>query len=251
MEPAEYEHMFKVEDHHWWFQSRLLLVRRLLEANIPKTEGRSWRLLDIGCGTGMFLERHGSGGLAYGLDFSRQALSLTRRRGIERLTCADSEAIPFAADSFDVVTAFDVMEHIEGDERVVAEVFRVLRPGGIFLATVPAHPFLWSSHDVALHHKRRYRIQQFDELFDPSLWIKRRMTYVFVAIYPIAASIRSARKLLPVHGRPSADTNLTAPWLNRLLVAWHRLEVACIVRFNAPWGLSIVTIREKRGGADR
>lgn len=246
MEPHEYDRMFELEDTHWWFQSRLGLLERIMRRHAPRPADRKARMLDLGCGTGMFLEREGRGREAYGLDFSRQALSFTRRRGVTGLVCANSESPPYASDSFDVVTAFDLIEHVEHDDRLVAGVHRILRPGGVFIATVPAHEFLWSSHDVALHHMRRYRRRQFAALFDPQLWITRRSTYSFAMIFPPAAAIRITRKLLHLHGEATADTNLTPAWLNRILIAAHRVESAWIERFNSPIGLSILSVLEKR-----
>ncbi|MCH8333676.1 class I SAM-dependent methyltransferase [Candidatus Sumerlaeota bacterium] len=246
MEPEEYQSMFELEDRHWWFQGRLALVRRILSRYAPVEAEPRARLLDIGCGTGMFLQRAGIQRTAFGLDLSRQALRFTRSRGVERLVCADSQAIPFRPDSFDIVTAFDVIEHVEADRIFVGGVREILRPGGIFLATVPAHPYLWSGHDEALHHKRRYRWNQFDSLFGDGDWIKRRMTYTFAGIYPIAAVVRSARRLLPHRGNPAADTQLTGGSVNGLLLAWHRLEAVWTERFDLPFGLSIMTVREKR-----
>lgn len=248
MEPAEYQRMFDLEDRHWWFQSRLRLVGRILRAEQPAREdGRPLRLLDLGCGTGMFLEREGADRMTVGLDLSRRALSFTRRRGIERLACGDSQAIPLASGAFDVVTAFDLIEHVDSDASLVSEVHRVLRPGGILLATVPAHPMLWGAHDRALHHKRRYVWRQFDALFAPDLWISRRMTYSFAAIFPIAFVVRMLHRLVPERGQPRADTHMTNELLNRLLIGWHnRVETPWIERFGSPLGLSLLTVRKKR-----
>lgn len=245
MESAEYKRMFDQEDRHWWFQGRLRAVSRIL-GRYARADGHP-RLLDIGCGTGMFLERQGVAYRSFGLDFSREALDFSRQRGLTRLVCADSQAIPFASDSFDVVTAFDLIEHVPRDQTLVSEAHRILRPGGMLVASVPAHQFLWGAHDVALHHHRRYQWAQFDSLFEPAKWKPIRMTYMFGAIFPPAALIRSVRRLLPTRGEPSADTHRTADWLNRLLIGWHGIEAAWLERHDMPMGLSILTVREKLG----
>lgn len=246
MEPQEYTRMFELEDRHWWFQGRIELIKRIMHRYAPATNGRAPRMLDLGCGTGMFLERQGVGRLAFGLDFSLQALGYTRQRGVERLVCGDSQSLPFASNGFDIVTAFDLIEHVDRDQDLVNEVLRVLRPGGVFIATVPAHPFLWSGHDVALHHRRRYLWKQFNSLFDPGKWKRLRSTYCFTSIYPIAAAVRAARRLLPDRGDSKADTDTQSELLNRALIAWHRAEAAFISRFDSPMGLSILTVQEKR-----
>lgn len=246
MESIEYQRMYELEDHHWWFQGRLNLVSRLLDLHRPtNTQGKP-RLLDIGCGTGLFLSKVSSQYQIFGLDFSREALSFSRNRGIPRLVCADSQRIPYAANSFDIVTAFDLIEHVTGDDQLVAEAWRVLRPGGIMIATVPAHPSIWSAHDVALHHKRRYVMDQFDGLFVQDHWNRVRLTWAFCTIYPVAALVRSIQKMIPKEGEPKADTGYTPNWLNSILKTWHNLEGAWALKHNLPWGLTILTVREKR-----
>lgn len=245
MESAEYRRMYELEDHHWWFQGRLNLVTRLLEKHGPKFPNRPATLLDIGCGTGLFLSKQASHYRTFGLDFSRDALEFSHSRGLERIVCADSQKSPFAANSFDVVTAFDLIEHVDGDRTLVEEAWRVLRPGGILIATVPAHPMLWSAHDIALHHKRRYVRKDFDALFDSRHWKRIRLTWAFCAIYPVAALIRSFHRMIPKSGEPQADTGHTPAWLNSILASWHRLETAWALQHNLPWGLTILTVREK------
>lgn len=245
MESIEYQRMFELEDHHWWFQGRLNLVCRLLDLHAPKFSDRKTRQLDIGCGTGLFLSKQAASRQTFGLDFSREALAFSHSRGIERLVCADSQRLPYASNSFDVVTAFDLIEHVEGDQLLVNEAWRVLRPGGIMLATVPAHPSLWSAHDIALHHKRRYLMNQFDGLFVGSKWKRIRLTWAFCTIYPVAVAVRMLQRLIPKKGEPKADTGYTPAWLNGLLKNWHKLETAWALQRNLPWGLTILTVREK------
>lgn len=244
--------MFELEDHHWWYQGRLALTMRMLERYKPKpADGQRIRLLDIGCGTGMFMERLGEEFMPFGLDFSHQALEFTSRRlktkpGGVRLLQADSQVIPLADNSFDMVTAFDIIEHVEGDTKVVSEMHRILRPGGVLMVNVPAHPALWGPHDVSLHHKRRYRKAQLGALFDPALWNRLRLTYAFASIFPPAAAIRTTRRIFPQRGEPQADAKPTAPWLNQLLKGWHNIEAGVIDRVGSPMGLSLVTIQRKR-----
>lgn len=255
MEPIEYQRMFELEDHHWWYQGRLALTMRMLERYKPApTNGGPLRLLDIGCGTGMFLERLGPEFMPFGLDFSHQALEFTQSRlqtkssGALRLVQADSQEIPLADASFDMVTAFDIIEHVEGDGKVVSEIHRILRPGGVLMANVPAHPALWGPHDVSLHHKRRYRKREFGALYDQKLWNQLRLTYAFASIFPPAAIIRTARRVLPENPNPQADAKPTVGWLNDLLIKWHHVEAGIIERVGSPMGLSLVTIQQKRGG---
>src|SRR4051794_40759304 len=130
MQSIDYQHMFDLEDRHWWFQAKIDLMRRLVLRHCPKPPNEKPLLLDIGCGTGLFLSKEDHDKTAIGVDFSREALEFTRRRGLSRLVCADSQSLPFTAESFDIVTAFDHIEHVEDDAELIREVYRVLRPGG-------------------------------------------------------------------------------------------------------------------------
>jgi SAM-dependent methyltransferase len=246
MESIEYRRMFDLEDHHWWFQGRIDLMRKMVTKHCPSVAGRQQRLLDLGCGTGLFISDQSSGKAVFGLDSSSEALAFTHIRGVSNLVCADSQAMPFASESFDVVTAFDLIEHVERDDLLIAEAHRVLRPGGVMLIAVPAHPFLLGEHDDALHHKRRYTWKQFDDLFDPAIWLRRRMTWTFALIFPVAVVVRSIRKIFPSPEKPAADTNINFPLLNRALLHWHRLENKWTKSHDLPFGLSILTVREKR-----
>jgi SAM-dependent methyltransferase len=248
MEPREYELMFQMERDHWWFQSRLGMIERLLERHVWGELGERPRLVDLGCGTGMFLERRRGHCRAAGLDFSRQALDLCRRNGLEALAQADATRLPVADGCADLVTAFDLIEHVRDDAALVAEAWRVLRPGGVLMATVPAHPMMWSGHDVSLHHMRRYRRHVFEALFaekEGRRWETVRMTAGFALAFPPTAMLRMSKRFIADGGVPRSDTQPVTPWINRLLIALHRIEIAWLGRFNLPVGVSFLTIRRK------
>jgi SAM-dependent methyltransferase len=246
MEPIEYTHMREQEDRHWWFQSRLMFIENLYRLRVLNHfRRRQPRLLDLGCGTGMFLKRRTADSDGHGADFSHAALAYSRERGLTRLTQADATRLPYADASFDVVTAFDLIEHVPDDAALVAEVWRVLKPRGFFLATVPAHPIMWSGHDISLHHMRRYKRGQFEALFAPKLWERLRMSFAFFLIFPVAVVVRMFRRLFKP-GSGAADTAPVPGWLNWLLIQLHRPEAALLTRTNLPIGVSLITLRRKR-----
>lgn len=247
MEPIEYQRMFQMEDRHWWFQSRLRMTEGLLEKFIlPAFPDRKPRLLDIGCGTGLFLQRRKADCDPFGIDFSLQALQFCTSRGLARLARADAVRLPFPDNSFDLVTAFDLIEHVYDDHALVDEIHRILKPDGFLLATVPAHPRLWSSHDVSLHHFRRYRMRNFKALFRPDQWQAVRLTPSFGLILPIAGVLRISRRLRTGSGPARSDTVPVPDWLNRMMIGLHGVEAAWLRRFNLPSGLSLMTIQRKR-----
>lgn len=248
MELKEYHLMYELEGHHWWFQGRLLMTEGLLrEYILPAFPGRRPRLLDMGCGTGLFLQRRREDCEAYGIDLSPQALRYCHQRHLSAVARADATRLPFANDSFDVITAFDLIEHIPNDRDILSEMQRILRPGGFLLATVPAHPFLWTGHDVSLHHQRRYERAAFDALFKPGAWETIRMTASFTTIFPPAALIRFARHLRGIdESKPHSDTQPAPEWINRLLIAVHSMEAKWLRRHNLPIGISFMTVRRKK-----
>ncbi|HOE96367.1 MAG TPA: class I SAM-dependent methyltransferase [Candidatus Sumerlaeota bacterium] len=245
MEHEEYQRMFALEDRHWWFQGRLMMIERLLRRHVLPVLPARPRLLDLGCGTGLFLQRRLRECEPFGIDFSVEALACCRTRVPGRLARADAARLPFADAVFDVVSAFDLIEHVADDVALVAEAWRVLRPGGCFIATVPAHPILWSAHDVSLHHQRRYRRAQFNALFNAAPWETIRMTAGFTLIFPPALLIRLGRRLARSSRPPVSDTRETAEWLNRLLIRLHAGEAAWLERHDLPIGISLMTIRRK------
>ncbi|WP_188191011.1 class I SAM-dependent methyltransferase [Nonomuraea sp. SYSU D8015] len=151
MEATEIRRLIALEDTHWWYRERRAVLRNEL-----RTLGRPGRALDIGAAGGgntrVLVE---AGWDATATDTSETAVALARKRGVPAVR-ADARALPFASGSVDLVTAFDVLEHIREDDLVAAEIARVLAPGGHALIAVPCDMSLWSAHDDAVGHVRRY-----------------------------------------------------------------------------------------------
>jgi SAM-dependent methyltransferase len=151
MDSAEIELLARLEDRHWWYKERRAIVSREL-----RSIGRPGVALDIGAAAGGntgILRKHGWRALA--LDFSPTAVAIGRSRGIEAMR-ADGRRLPVRSAALDLVTAMDVLEHIDEDHLAAAEIRRVLKPGGTALISVPCDMALWSAHDVAVGHVRRY-----------------------------------------------------------------------------------------------
>src|SRR3989338_212933 len=161
---TEYERMNRLEEDHWWFVAKRHFISILLKkhALVPSHQKgdpvyKKARMLDVGCGTGVILSHFKSLGFeTSGVDVSDEALKYCRLKGLDNLKKASAESLPFPDNYFDVVTALDLLEHLDDEKYVLKEVHRILKPQGVFIATVPMHKMLWSYHDVAAHHKRRY-----------------------------------------------------------------------------------------------
>lgn len=159
MKQAQIENMANLEDKHWWFRERRHLIAKAIETLPPS------RALDIGAGAGGNTRVLASAGWeATALEFSSAGVELARSRGLD-VVQGDARAIPFPDDTFGLVVAYDVLEHINEDDRVVEEIARVLRPGGRALIAVPADMRLWSAHDEAVGHVRRYTRGELTGLF--------------------------------------------------------------------------------------
>lgn len=190
-DPAHFSRLFALEAGSFWFRGRSDLIEWALRRYFPDTRD----LLEIGCGTGYVLDRlrrsfpdislSGTELFAEGLECARVRLGDSAS-----LSQLDATRLTFR-EKFDLIGAFDVLEHIEDDAAVLANVRTALRPGGGLLITVPQHEWLWSETDVAAHHVRRYarqglrerlvdagfeilRITSFMTLLLPAMWLARR-----------------------------------------------------------------------------
>ncbi|GAA3528346.1 class I SAM-dependent methyltransferase [Nonomuraea rosea] len=151
METTEIRRLIALEDRHWWYRERRAILRREL-----RELGRPGRALDIGAaGGGNTRVLAEAGWNATAADYCETAVEVARERGLKAVR-ADARALPFESGSVDLVTAFDVLEHIREDHLVAEEIARVLSPGGHALIAVPCDMALWSAHDDAVGHVRRY-----------------------------------------------------------------------------------------------
>jgi SAM-dependent methyltransferase len=257
MNPEEYARMHAFEDWYWWFVARRQVALTFARDYRPDggRDGASWRqplrVLDAGCGTGALLERLSQDPEeeVYGVDFSREALAFSHQRGQSRLVQGDLTALPFASDCFDMVTALDVVEHVERDVDALREICRVLRPGGVLLMSVPAYPFLWSSHDTALHHKRRYSAGMLAPRLAQAGLAIVKTTYLLAFLFPAIALFRVVDRLRRHERRPRAHLVSIPPAINRLLIGLQEAELSVARRLSLPFGVSLFCVARKEPAA--
>jgi SAM-dependent methyltransferase len=160
--------------------------------------------------------------------------------------CGSTTQLPFADGSFDVVSAFDVVEHCADDERAVLELARVLTPGGRMLLSVPAYQWAWSDHDLQAGHHRRYTRRQLTDLVEGAGMRVQRATYAFCGVFPLFLAERLRRRLAPAPGR---DTRLPRVSFrtDRVLMALCTLDARLLRHHDLPFGSSVFLVAVKPG----
>ena len=246
MNTSEYERMFRLEDSYWWFAGRHRLVEGLLRNLFGSPDTDSDKLiLDVGCGTGATSARLARWGRVVSVDFSPLALSFSRRRGLKQMVGADAMQLPFADAQFDLIVAMDMLEHLPDDEKALSEFQRVLKPGGCIIATVPAYMHLWSEHDVALMHFRRYTRAEFGERFIQAGLVIKKLSHTMMLLYPILAiQRRLAARKKPSDSPEAAMPHFPAP-INAALTAMVSAENKLASKINFPFGVTILCIASR------
>lgn len=243
MDDKEYDTLYKFEQFYWWHVGRRDIFRLLL-ANVLKT--KKSRILEVGCGTGGNVEVLRRFGDVTGLDASEQALAFCKDRGFENVVLGRAEHTNLPSESFDVVAAFDVLEHIEDNESVLREAFRLLKHGGYFLATVPAYQFLWSEHDEALGHMRRYMASDFSKKVESAGFRIIKSSYAISFAFPLVLIYRLFRRIFfPSSKKNTAYVFLPKP-INSFFSALLRVEAWLLQYMNFPFGTSVVCLAQKR-----
>lgn len=245
-----YAEYYEVEGRHWWFRGRARIVTAIIASlGLPA----SARILDYGTGTGAMLAELRRFGDARGVDADERAVAFCHARGERRVSRLDSDALPFADASFDLVTALDVLEHIGDDRAALGEIARVLKPGGRLLATVPANPWMWGAQDEVSHHFRRYTQATLRTAIGDGGLELERLTHFNTLLFPPIAAIRLLRRLRPSADEPRSDFQTTGGEgaLGRLLAGVFGLEARWLARAGLPFGVSLLAVARAPDAADQ
>jgi SAM-dependent methyltransferase len=241
VEEVEFRALVENAERHWWYRGR----RRVINAQLERLElPRGGAVLDAGCGSGRTMDDLARWGSVAGFDFNQLGVEHARARGHADVRHARVEEIPWPDESFDLITCLDVIEHTPDDVASLRELRRVARPGATLLVTVPAYQVLWSSHDVANHHYRRYRRPALVAAGRSAGWEPVTVTYFNSLLLPAAAVVRLLERLRR-RPRPTdrPHSEMTPPALDRVLQLPMWGEAAAIrLGVRLPAGLSLMAV---------
>lgn len=242
MDRAVFDRMAEQDQQHWWFVARRRILADVIGRTMGATQGA--RILEIGCGTGHNLEMLGRFGTVDAVELDDHARALAEQRlgrPVLKARLPELEGVPDGA--YDLVALLDVLEHVEADEPALAAIARKLKPGGKLLITVPANKWMWSAHDVAHHHFRRYDRPELRALIGRSGLKIELLSFFNTLLFPLAAAARIAGKIA---GKKSSDDQIPPAPLNRLFTTIFGLERYLVGRVPLPAGVSLVAVLSTR-----
>jgi len=250
MQPQDYAYLYELEENFWWFVGMREITQALLDRIIPA--GSAGRILDAGCGTGGMmsqLERYAADNNVVGIDFSETALRFCVQGQHAELARASVSELPFGDSTFDLVTSFDVLQHVpdQKDAQAIAEFYRVLRPGGFVFIRVAAYQWMRSGHDDAIAVQRRYDLAELTAHLRRAGFTIRKASYANTLLFPVAAI---KRLIFTPKGRADAESEVkpwprSLAWMNGLLSVPLKIEALALNRVDFPFGLSAICIGEK------
>jgi SAM-dependent methyltransferase len=234
--------MLEVDERHWWYRGRRRIVRAELD-RLPV--GASARVLDAGCGSGRTLQELTGYGEVSGIELDPDAAEVAAAKGCGDVRVGRLEELPWADETFDLITCLDVIEHTPDDRVTLTELRRVCKPGGWLLVTVPAYQALWSLHDAANHHYRRYGRRSLRQAAVETGWRIHRVTSFNSILLAPAAIVRLAERRRRPDSGYTPQLELGPAWLNAVLERPLRLEARWLSRGGTlPAGLSLLAVLE-------
>ncbi|TKW75769.1 MAG: class I SAM-dependent methyltransferase [Staphylococcus hominis] len=240
MDRIVYDRMAAHDSTHWWYRARRDILHDLLaRAKLPKGA----RILEIGCGTGHNLPMLRQFGTVEAIEIDPAARAIASERLGRAAGDAPLPALPgVERAAYDLVAVLDVVEHIEDAVAALRAIAETLKPGGRVLATVPAHPWMWSAHDVVNHHHRRYTKASFRTAAEAAGLKVEGMGWFNSLLFPLAVGARAAGKLM---GRDDSDDSPPPKPLNALFEKVFGWERHLVGRMPLPPGLSIWAVLGK------
>ena len=241
--------LFEMEKRHFYYLGRREMILDILRNNVQNLTNLN--MLEIGCGNGSIMTYlMGNNVKIEGGDIFMEALrhcrQQTKRINLYRL---DILCLPFDSD-FDIIGAFDVLEHIANDDKAITEMNNALRPGGYLILTVPAYQFLWSNFDESAHHQRRYNKNELIAKLETKGFTIRKTSYFMFFLFPLLAIIRLIGRNRITKNKTEAALNTylevkTFPIINDIFLAFLRLEKWLMKYANLPFGTTLLVVARK------
>ena len=240
MQSHHYPILYQVEERHWWYVGRRRIIRSLVERICATLNNPSPRILDVGCGTGANLKMLAAHGQAEGVDISEQAVDFCRERGLDSVKLGAAEELPYEDDSFDLVTALDVVEHLDDDVAGLREIRRVLRRDGRLLLFVPAFMFLWGVQDDVSNHRRRYTLPRLLQAVEAAGFSVEWSSYANISFFLPVLVVRSVMRWLGL--RAATEYGINISLMNGPFSRLFAAERFVLKEGRLPFGVSAVCI---------
>jgi len=243
MDKSYYRIFFEVQKSHWWFVGKKKIVLDLIRRYVPnRIEGH--QILDIGCGSGLMLNALERIGKVSGMDMSDEAISFSREifdGTVKKGSLPDN--VPYEGEKFSLVTALDVIEHIDDDCAALKAIRATMVDGGWAVITVPACMFLWSEHDVLNEHKRRYTREELQIKLIESGFKIERISYFNSFLFPAIGFVRLFNKIF--RRQENSDVDLPSLPVNCILKKVFSAERLFLKFMSFPIGVSILAVVRK------
>jgi SAM-dependent methyltransferase len=246
MDQLVYQRMASHEDTHWWFVARRRIIARLINIFVRQDRKSDLKILEVGCGTGGNLTMLKQFGTVTATECDEDARGFAAGKSgiaVRDGRLPELEEVP--EDNFDLVVLLDVLEHVEDDLGALKSLAPRQGRDGRLLVTVPAHPWLWSSHDVTHHHFRRYTRATLRKVAEDAGYNVEAMGYYNSLLFPIVILVRFLKKAL---GRNDADDAMPGPAVNGILTNIFSLEQKIVGRLPLPTGLSLYMVARPKSG---
>lgn len=243
------ERYFNLSENYFWLSAHYDVCEWMLKSYLEKMQSKYFtppmKLLDAGCGPGNFILRLKDHGIVCGTDFSEDALHFCASKHQFPVFRSDLEQLPVLDHTIDCVVAIEVLEHVKGDNQALLEFYRILKPGGIGLISVPAFMSLWGDHDEIYDHFRRYGKQELIQLVTKAGFKIQQCQYLKCLFFPFLFALRKAKQLFRGNGPGRDDFYSVGRFVNRFLRWVILAEAKSGVSAAMPFGTSLLCVFKK------
>jgi len=242
MDIQMYRIFFEIQKKHWWFTSKKEIILDTI-ARYTNLKPES-AILDIGCGSGLMLKALEEIGNTSGMDMSDDAIQFSQEifKGPIKKGFLPNN-VPYPENQFDLITALDVIEHIDDDVQSLRTIRSLLTQNGTAIITVPAYMFLWSHFDELNEHKRRYALPELEDKLELADLRIEKISYYNTLLFPIAYLVRKLNNLLGRDG--ASDIDMPGKTVNTILTKIFSSEKSLLRFCNLPFGVSILAVVKK------